>query len=529
MVTAYENHMPEIRTARVTGSCTARVTGVELPTRVKLLLVRLVTLANINLSLNAKPVLQNINFSLLEGQCWAILGANGAGKSSFLRLVRGDLWHNPNEGTRTYFFTNPSRTSPIGAKEQIAFVSPELQDRYTRLEFWVTGLDVVRSGFEHTDFVHSTLSAQQEARVAQLLHDFQLEHLRDKSVLEMSKGQLRRILLARALVSHPKVLMLDECFSGIDPDSKKHLMQVVNDAAQSGLTVLYTTHREEEKLEFTTHKLRLEQGRIVEVFQDIKSAKSRHVKARVLTKSTPLLEVQNADVYLGNPIGSETSEDGSGEPSKKLILENINLTISSGEHWAIVGHNGAGKSTLSKLLLGELEPALGGSIKRFGKDRMPIWDRLARIGLISSDTQVRHRVAATGETVVASGFFGSVGWAYSLEPDQKSRVAELLEKLEITHLAQKSALETSHGELKKLLIARSLVTKPEIVILDEAFDYLDIHARKLLFELIESESNRTQFITVAHRLEDIPKLSTHALRLENGRIAFSGSIENLEF
>jgi molybdate transport system ATP-binding protein len=505
------------------------VTGVQWLNHVKLLSVRLITLKNINLSLNAKPVLHNISFDLLEHQCWAILGANGAGKSSFLKLVRGDLWHNPNEGTRTYFLTDPSRESPIGAKEQIAFVSPELQDRYSKLEFWVTGIDVVRSGFLQTDFVHVSPTPEQEARVQELLKNFQLEQLRDKPVLEMSKGQLRRILLARALVSNPRVLMLDECFSGVDPESKKHLMQVVNDAARAGLTVLYTTHRTEERLEFTTHELKLERGRIVQEFQIIKPIKLCRTKARALTEPVPLIEVQNANVYLGNPVGSETSEDGSGEPTKKLILENINLTISSGEHWAIVGHNGAGKSTLSRLLLGELEPALGGTVKRFGKDRMPIWDRQARIGLISSDTQVRHRLKATGETIVASGFFGSVGWTYPLEKDQKSRVVELLEKLEIAHLAEKSALETSHGELKKLLIARSLVTNPDIVILDEAFDYLDSHSRNLLFDLIESEADHTQFVTVAHRLEDIPSLTTHALKLEAGRIVFAGKIENLEW
>ncbi len=496
--------------------------------RVKLLFV-LVTLANINLSLNAQPVLHHINFTLLEGQCWLILGANGAGKSSFLKLVRGDLWHNPNEGVRTYFFTDPARTSPIGAKEQIAFVSPELQDRHSRLGLWVTGVDVVRSGFEQTDFVPTKLSSHQETRVTNLLQDFNLEHLRDKPVLEMSKGQLRRILLARALVGEPKVLMLDECFSGVDPESKKHLMQVVNGAAKAGLTVLYTTHREEEKLEATTHELKLERGRIVQEFQAISPIKPRRAETRASKKTVPLIEIHNADVYLGNPVGNETAPDGSGEPTKKLVLQNINLTISSGEHWAIVGHNGAGKSTLSKLILGELEPALGGTVKRFGLDRMPIWQRQSRIGLISSDTQVRHRVAANGETVVASGFFGSVGWIYPLEKNQKTRVAELLEKLEIAHLAQKSALETSHGELKKLLIARSLVTNPDIVILDEAFDYLDAHSRKLLFDLIETESDRTQFVTVAHRLEDIPRLSTHALRLKGGRIAFSGEIKNLEW
>jgi molybdate transport system ATP-binding protein len=488
----------------------------------------LVALENINLSLNAQPVLHNINFTLLEGQCWAILGANGAGKSSFLKLVRGDLWHNPNEGTRTYFFTDPPRESPIGVKEKIAFVSPELQDRYGRLELWVTGLDVVRSGFEQTDFVHTQLSIRQETRVTELLQDFNLEHLRDKPVIEMSKGQLRRILLARALVSNPRVLMLDECFSGVDPESKKYLMRVVNDAAKAGLTVLYTTHREEEKLEATTHELRLERGRIVENFAE-QIFKFQKSLARISQKVVPMLEVQNVNVYLGQVLGSETSADGAGDPTKKLILKNINLTISSGEHWTIVGHNGAGKSTLSKLLLGELEPALGGTVKRFGRDQMPIWERQARIGLISSDTQVRHRVAASGETIVASGFFGTVGWTYPLEKIQKIRVHELLEKLEIAHLAQKSALETSHGELKKLLIARSLVTNPDIVILDEAFDYLDAHARNLLFELIESEANRTQFMTVAHRLEDIPSLTTHALKLKAGRIVFAGKLENLEF
>jgi molybdate transport system ATP-binding protein len=517
MRTAYEKQARENRTARVTGE------------RVKLLNVRLVTLANINLSLNAKPVLQDINFTLLEHQCWAILGANGAGKSSFLKLVRGDLWHNPNEGTRRYFFTDPPRESPIGAKDQIAFVSPELQDRYSKLELWVTGVDVVRSGFEQTDFVHTKLSSNQETRVTELLQDFKLEHLRDKPVLEMSKGQLRRILLARALVSHPRVLMLDECFSGVDPESKKYLMQVVNDAAKAGLTVLYTTHRTEESLEATTHELKLERGRIVEEFQRIKPIKPRRVQARVSKKPVPLIEVQNADVYLGNPVGSETSADGSGEPTKKLVLQNINLTISNGEHWAIVGHNGAGKSTLAKLLLGELEPALGGIVKRFDLKRMPIWERQARIGLISSDTQVRHRVNALGETVVASGFFGSVGWTYPLEKSQKNRIAELLEKLEIAHLAEKSVLETSHGELKKLLIARSLVTHPDIVILDEAFDYLDANSRNLLFALIEFESDRTQFVTVVHRPEDIPSLTTHALKLEAGRIVFAGKLENLEW
>jgi ABC-type molybdenum transport system ATPase subunit/photorepair protein PhrA len=73
------------------------------------------------------------------------------------------------------------------------------------------------------------------------------------------------------------------------------------------------------------------------------------------------------------------------------------------------------------------------------------------------------------------------------------------------------------------------VTNPDIVILEEAFDYLDARSRNLLFELIESESEHTQFMTVAHRPEDIPNLTTHALKLEAGRIVFAGKLENLKF
>ena len=81
--------------------------------------------------------------------------------------------------------------------------------------------------------------------------------------------------------------------------------------------------------------------------------------------------------------------------------------------------------------------------------------------------------------------------------------------------------------MKKLLIARALVTTPEIVILDEPFDYLDMHSRNLLLALIEHESQRTQFITVAHRLEDIPRNVTHGLWLESGRVRFAGPLGEL--
>jgi molybdate transport system ATP-binding protein len=496
----------------------------------------LVKLSAVNVSLNSKTILENISFTLQAGQCWLVSGTNGAGKSTFLKLVRGELWPDVGIGSREFaVISDEPRSSPIGVRERIALVSPESQDRLIRLELQLEGLEVVQSGIHQTDFLQYPLESDQRARVEKLLRDMNLEHLRERRISQMSKGQLRRILLARALAGNPRVLILDECFSGIDPESRADLMRSVDDAVRAGLTVIYTTHRLEERLETTSHELRLERGQTVKIgpFVGHDESKSVEKPASLSTNSAPnsnlelLIEIESADVFLGEVLGSETAPDGMGAATKKRVLEQINWQVFPGEQWAIIGHNGAGKSTLAKLVLGEISPALGGVVRRFGRERMAIWERQARIGLISSDVQIRHRVDAPGSVIVASGLGGSVGWVRDLKPEEWQRVDELMSALEISDLRDRSGLETSHGQLKKLLIARALVTNPEIVILDEPFDYLDVHSRNLLLKLIERESERTQFITVAHRLEDIPRNVTHGLWLEAGRVRFAGSLTEL--
>jgi molybdate transport system ATP-binding protein len=502
---------------------------------VQLSIQALVKLEAVNLSLNNALILEQVSFELHPGECWLISGANGAGKSTFLRLVRGELWPDVGIGSRRFALVGDEpRSSPIGVRERMALVSPEAQDRLVRLELPLEGLEVVQSGIHQTDFLQYPLEVDQLARVEELLRDMNLEHLRERRISEMSKGQLRRILLARALVGKPRVLILDECFSGIDPESRADLMRNVDDAVRSGLTVMYTTHRQEERLESTSHELHLERGRIVQAGLFKLYLESDSVRVRLglpavtpILSLEPLIEIDRADVYLGEVLGSETAPDGMGATTKKRVLEQINWQVFSGEQWTIIGHNGAGKSTLAKLVLGEISPALGGTVRRFGRERMAIWERQSRIGLISSDVQIRHRIDAPGHVIVASGLGGSVGWARDLEPHEMQRVEELLVALEITNLRDRSGLETSHGQLKKLLIARALVTNPEIVILDEPFDYLDAHSRNLLLTLIERESDCTQFITVAHRLEDIPRNVTHGLWLEAGRVRFAGLLEEL--
>ncbi len=502
--------------------------------RVRLRFVSLIYLENVNVTLNHRRVLENINFNLEAGQVWAVRGRNGAGKSTFLKLLRGEVWPDHGVGTRAFsIVSDEPRESPIGVRERVAFVSPEMQDRYVRLELPVTGLEVVRTGFHQTDFLSYPLEDAQLERADKLIEDLRLEDLREKSVGQMSKGQLRQILLARALVGAPRVLMLDEFFSGVDADSRTRLSEIVGNVARDGTPILYTTHRQDETLVCTTHELEIARGRIVRQGQ-VESRGSRlEVRRSVslettrISSGTPeiILQITDSHVFLGRAQDDATALDGSADGGFKHVLHDLNWTIKRGQHWVVVGHNGAGKSTLARLVRGELNPAVGGAITRFGLERMPLWDIQRRVGLISNDVQVQHRVDAPGWVIVASGFGASIGWTRDLEPSEKTRVDELLETLGITHLAQRSALETSHGELKKLLIARALVTAPEIVILDEPFDYLDAPSRSLLFNLVERESERSSFIVVAHRPEDIPPSATHLLALQMGYVAYRGALD----
>ncbi|HZA14936.1 MAG TPA: ATP-binding cassette domain-containing protein, partial [Myxococcaceae bacterium] len=147
----------------------------------------LVTIDAVDVVLGGATVLEAIEFELREGQSWAVLGGNGAGKSTFLKLLRGDVWPHPrSRGTRLYHFSGGPSESHIGAREQMPLVSPELQDTYVRRDWDVPVREVVRSGFRDSVWVHQPLSDDEERRVDEALALVGLEDARERSILDLS-------------------------------------------------------------------------------------------------------------------------------------------------------------------------------------------------------------------------------------------------------------------------------------------------------------------------------------------------------
>ena len=490
----------------------------------------LVQLENVDVALDGQIILRDLTWQLKPGEHWVILGGNGSGKSTLMKLIRGEVWPAPGcRGRRIYRLdgAEQSRTA-IGIKEQIGCVSPELQEHYLQQAWTLTGLKVIHSGFLNTGFVQQKPTRGQAKFARQVIALLKIEPLLQRNVQQLSTGELRKILIARALVGAPRILICDEICDGLDAPSRIALLAAIEQVARAGTQILFTTHRREEILPAMTHGLILENGKIA--WQGVKSALPAQRKPRAARtnkvaapsaefdsaklslpeNSRCLIQIEKADVFL----------------DRRRVLRDISWEIRDNQNWVVFGPNGAGKSTLLKLAFGDLHPALGANIKRFTfTAQNTIWDVRRKIGYVSPDMQANYRALLTGAQMVASGFFSSIGLMDKPSRRQRMKVSELVNSFQLTRLADRSILSLSYGEFRKLLLLRALVNDPEILICDEPFDGLDEPAKAEFAETLERVAHLgTRLIIVTHHLGDLPNCITHGLLLLEGRIVCQGKV-----
>ncbi|GEM47020.1 ATP-binding cassette domain-containing protein [Deinococcus cellulosilyticus] len=469
----------------------------------------LLLLEHVHVKLQNQRVLHDLNWTLEPGQHWAIYGSNGAGKSTFFKLVRGDLWPE-HGGLRQYNLTGTPTESPIQARERIALVSPEAQDWYLLQDWEQSALQVVLTGLFQSQLLYQHIEEADRVHAHHLLEQLWLTHLENRDVRMLSQGERRRVLLARALIGKPQVLLLDEFFEGVDTPSRAFLKKVLEDVAHR-TTILYSTHRTTEELPFTTHALTLKQGHLEVGRPEMKTPPMWGHGVQVQQSGKVLVSVDCPETYR----------------EEQLVLKNIRFEMHEGEHWAILGANGSGKSTLAKLIRKELYPAYGGKVLHHGQE-VSAWVSKKEFALVAGDQQHRHKLNVPARIVIASGFFDFVGRHDPLSNEQEARLEQVIELLQLQEIAEKPASILSQGQMKKVLLARAVVGNPKVIILDEALDYLDADAKMLFTEALgQLATHGTQFICIAHHTLDLPEFLTHAMVLENGEIKYSGPIQNL--
>lgn len=217
--------------------------------------------------------------------------------------------------------------------------------------------------------------------------------------------------------------------------------------------------------------------------------------------------------------------------NKKEILKDITWKVNPGENWVILGLNGSGKSSLLKLILAE-EWKTSGEITvlntQFGNGEIPKLRK--RISVVGSFIAERFQPNIKAENLVYTGKFNS-SMLYKPYTDQElDEARQLLRQMGAKSLIGRNYASLSQGEKQVLLIARSLILKPELLILDEATNGLDLFAKeKLLKQLqqINQLKNAPTLIYISHHPDEITDIFTHLLLLREGKVIQSGKKENL--
>ncbi|BDG04870.1 ATP-binding cassette domain-containing protein [Anaeromyxobacter oryzae] len=224
----------------------------------------IVTLDRLDVSLGGARVLSGVSLTLSRGQGLAVLGPNGSGKSTLLRLLRGDVWPDPaSAGRRLFHADDGASASPIGVRERLARVAPETQDAYVRNDWNLPVEAVIRSGFFDQLWPSEAATSAQAARVRAAAEALGVTHLLRRSFLELSRGEGRRVLLARALAPGPDALLLDEACDGLDAEARADLLGRVAAILRGGTAVVMATHRADEIVEEIPTVAWMEGGQIV--------------------------------------------------------------------------------------------------------------------------------------------------------------------------------------------------------------------------------------------------------------------------
>ena len=213
------------------------------------------------------------------------------------------------------------------------------------------------------------------------------------------------------------------------------------------------------------------------------------------------------------------------------LLNQINWHVKKHEHWAILGLNGAGKSLLLKLITADIWPSTG-SINilnyEFGKANIP--ELKQRIGVVSSYLNDRLYQSEVTENIVLSGKFASIGIYQKTTPADFEAAKALIRFLNAEHLIGKSYRTLSQGERQIILIARALMAEPEILILDEPANALDLFARERLLNQISKISKLPDgptLLYVTHHTEEIIDDFNKMLLIRDGEIIHQGNRETI--
>lgn len=457
------------------------------------------------------PNLHLADWTLLRDERWVVLGGNGSGKSTLARLLCDEL--RPASGTL--------RDRP----ESVHWLSLENQQALYERELYRDDTDLT----DHIDPGTAVSALMEEitpwsARHDELVVTLGMKTLLDRGYRLLSSGEGRKVMLARAVLEQPDLLLLDEPYEGLDPKARHDLEQALGQLAEQGQWLMLLINQRQDIPDWASHLALLDRGRLVlngaantvQSHPDWQAALA-FTRADALTLPPRQSAFQLPDWPGDKPLVD--LQQGKVEYATGVQFNGLNWQLMAGEHTQIIGPNGCGKSTLLSLVSGDHPQCYANHLTVFGYRRgrgETIWDIKKHLGLVSGALHRDYRVAGNVITAVVSGLTDSIGVYSSTGAEEAHLAHQWLELLGLDHRARDAFRSLSTGEQRLVLIARALIKQPPLLILDEPTQGLDDVNRFRVLAAMESilDTGPTTLLFVSHREDEHPALIKTRLQFE---------------
>ena len=462
---------------------------------------------NASIFRQGKIVLEDFNWKIKEGESWVVLGNIASGKTTLLQAIAGTL--HLKSGEINYHFL-PEKTGRWDLRKHITILSFQNRlidgnDLYYQQRYNYSPEDNIPTVREHLGNQDFNAPHFQLLKISELL---------DVELIKLSNGQTRRVILAKTLSTHPKLLLLDNPFAGLDVETRDNLREFIQTLVEHGQKIILSCMHPEDVPSAFTHVLQLENMmiRYQGLRKDLKNESHVDLKNgfhRALTKSgrsfETAIELKDVSVQYGN----------------KKVLDKIAWRVLKNEKWALLGKNGAGKSTLLSLLNADNPQLYRNEIVLFDEVRQigqSIWKVKQRIGFFSPELHAYFNEDLDVFDVIATGYTDKFIPKNNISEAEQHHIEDLLSFYSLSGLRNRKYLQLSSGEQRLILFLRSLVKDVDLLILDEPFQGFDNTLIEQSRQLLDQYCKNTTLIFVTHYESEIPDCVNNFLILKDGRV-----------
>ncbi|MFC5284041.1 ATP-binding cassette domain-containing protein [Pedobacter alpinus] len=472
-----------------------------------------VYISNLSLQFQKKSVFSNLNWTINLGENWVLGGISGSGKTALAKIISAKQSAISNVKIN---FKNPSNlpAQVLYVESWYQFKNIEgvanfyFQQRYTSLQAKDTL--TVSAELAHYAKEHQLAIAD----VENLVNALGFSALKNSQLIELSSGEHKKLQLVKALWLKPQLLIIDQPYTGLDAASRENLNVLLDEVAQKGVTLILISN-DEELPSCINCFAAIKDGKLIETEEKESIAISTEKQFRNIPsflKEAPLYASENIAKMI----------DVSISYGDKKVLKNINWEVKAGEKWLLQGHNGSGKSTLLSLINGDHPQSYANTLYLFGNKRgsgESIWDIKQHIGLISPEFHWYFDANSTVWESVASGLYDSVGLFQQLPYSKGKQVDELIAYFSLTESKNEVLSTLSMGKQRLVLLARTIIKNPELLILDEPCQGLDKQQTAEFNHLVDALSaNGMTVVYVGHFEAQLPSCLTKRIVLENGEV-----------